>query len=224
MSFLRRLLEKSRLVVLQAPTPPPPPATPAPTSALPLERRQVRLAELLREERERRVREAQARIEAGLGLKADPAQVFKVAGVNDPAHGWSVDAVVRFLDKPELRDKEPAERQRLLLTDIAIKQVPPEDVIADARRRDEALDAYGRFVEKNVAGAAGELDKQIEELSQRIAELQAERAAIAEKKAGLLDARRTWRRQKRALEEAWTAALRYLTTEVVVSVDEPPKE
>ena len=134
---LTTILAKMGLVV----TVPAAPATPAAPGAK-LVTRVVTLEELRRKAREVKDADFQELVRSGLGLEASFEQVYAAAKVARPGHGWDVDRVLARLADPRVQALAPAKVREQLAIDLADALAPPEDVLADAQRRDEALDRY----------------------------------------------------------------------------------
>ncbi|MBM3464706.1 MAG: hypothetical protein FJX76_21625 [Armatimonadetes bacterium] len=110
------------------------PAAEAPTVDLPpLEKRVLKLADMRREADAAREREE----EAALGLDVSLEKIYEEAGIATPAHGLTGDALVE-----NIRGKSDSDARADLLIVLTEKNAPREEVLEDARRRDEALDRH----------------------------------------------------------------------------------
>lgn len=200
MSFLFKILEKSGLYVATA-------ANVAPGQKPPAEvvitkTRVVSIRELAGGET--------ATVSGPKGFQATPEDVYAAAKITTPAHGMTAEKFRELAQKPAYRDMTPENRQKALLAELGAAGVPSEEVVADAVKKDQALDAYERFLTQRLADSK-------KDLGERRAKLQAELAAVeaAEKKAEAdFEA---WRKAKQAREKELAESLAPLMSDGKIS-------
>ncbi len=145
------------------------------------------------------------------GFQATPDDVYAAAKIKAPEHGMTVEKFSELAAKPLFRDMSPQNRQKALLAELATAGVPSEEVVADAVRKDQALDAYERFLVNRLAQSK-------KDFAATRAKLQADLAALegVEKKLELdFEA---WKKAKQAREKALADALTPLTSESKISL------
>ncbi len=228
MSFISRLLAKTGLIVIESPAVAGHDDVDHDARTRPiLEQRSLTLDELVRETRATNERQAEDLKTAATGLTVDLDAVLAAAGVTEPEHGWTVDRAADFVFDPERVHAGDTEQRRALTVQLAIERVPAEDIFRDAHARDDAADAYETFLRARVAELRidvreqrDRLDRELNELQQRLERLDGESEAI---EAALQD----WLRKKRERERRWASTLQLLTPpgapplyEVSVSDDE----
>lgn len=212
MSLVKRLLARAGLIVLETPPVPQKADTAAPTRPI-LKRRSLTLAELLAETQATHAqREAELQT-AAAGLTADFGAIFQAAGVSDPPHGWSIEKAAAFVRDPERAAKGRAEQRRALQAQLAIEQVPPEDVVRDATARDAAADAYEVFLRARVAELTDGLGVEQQRLEEERRQIDARLAAIADERKAIRGQFTRWCDDKRQRELAWAEALTCLAAD-----------
>jgi len=141
-------------------------------------------------------------------------QIYGSAGLASPGHGFTVDTLVEMMGAEELTGLDNATRAKVItgmLRRLPSGPVSLDDIVADAARRDQALDAFERFLadrvtraETEVAEANRLLQEEIDALVRRNSEvMEANRAQVESEKARL----ERWRERKRVEEERLYAAI-----------------
>lgn len=174
-------------------------------------RRSISLPELLAEDRTARAEREAALQSAAAGLTADVAQVYAAADVVDPPHGWTVDRAVEFAGERAAAGRE--EQRRALQVQLAIEQIPAEDLFRDAQARDRAIDAYEKFLKAKVAELRLDLDREDARLKRELEDLQGKIDRVDERRAVLNRTWDGWRQEKRTRERSWVEALTLLLAE-----------
>jgi len=105
------------------------------------------------------------------GFQASMMDVFAAAKLPAPEGGWTAERMLDLARKPLYREMSPENRQKAVLAELATHSVNPETVVLDAVRKDQALDAYERFLQKK-------LEETRREAESRRAALQKEIAAV----------------------------------------------
>lgn len=162
MSLLMSLLEKTGLVVASAKNVAPG-EHPKPQEVQITTARVVSIKDLMQP--------AGAVLSGPRGFKASPADVFAAAKLAPPENGWTVEKFRELAAKPLYRDMSPENRQKALLAELATNKVSSEQIVADAVRKDEALDAYERFL-------AQRLEQTRKEAEEKRRKLEAELKAV----------------------------------------------
>ena len=135
-------------------------------------------------------------------------QIYASAGLTSPGHGFTVDTLVEMMEAEELKGLDSPTRAKVItgmLRRLPSGPVSLDEIVADAARRDQALDAFERFLADRVAKADAEvaeanraLQAEIDEVVRRNSELmQANQGRVESEKARL----ERWRERKRAEEE-----------------------
>lgn len=200
MSFLMKMMEKAGLVVASAPD-----ATPGQkVSEIQITRtRVVSLREIVAPE--------VTQVSGPKGFKATPADVFVAAKLPPPANGWTIEKFRELAAKPLYRDMSPENRQKALLAELATNSADPAAIVADAVRKDEALDAYERFLTQRLAQTKKDAAAKKEKLIAEVAALETmEKATVAEFEA--------WRAAKVAKEKELAEALAPLMADGKISL------
>lgn len=164
----------------------------------------------------------------GAGIPDFP-HIYRVAGVTEPAHGFTAFKVLEILSSPDFADL-PAKAKAAALTGF-LKMNPGgpvalSAVIQDAVRRDQALDKFEEFLRGKLAERAGALEREnaklqaeIDELARRHRERMAENRRQLDAERARFDA---WLERKRAEEARLHAAIAPFVEENPVSHHGPP--
>lgn len=142
------------------------------------------------------------------------AEIYRAAGIVDPAHGFTAFKVLEFLASPELVQVEGRARAATLATFLRMNPagaVSIADVLEDAVKRDQALDQFERFLQTKLTDRAAAADREI-------ARFQAELDAAGRRLRDAIDAERRavdaariefedWRGEKRAEEQRLSDAV-----------------
>ena len=121
------------------------------------------------------------------------AEIYAEAGINDPQ--CSVDDLAKLMENPAIINQPMSVKVVAVNLALSAKGVGPDVPIADAVRRDRALDAYqsmlderARATEERNAALIQQLTKETEEyLKRKQAEMEALRAETAEAKSQSVD-------------------------------------
>jgi hypothetical protein len=150
-------------------------------------------------------------------------KIFDAAGVNVPAHGWTVARLKALLLTEPYRTQDRAAAQLVLLNTLQSAHAPAEDLVKEAMAQDQALDAFESFVCRKADDRHKTAERKISELDARIEALQNERAGLVERLQLEQENLRSWRRRKRAYERDLAAAVGYLTDRPVITTDDEIK-
>ena len=150
--------------------------------------------------------------DAGSGADIpDFAEVYRAAGLQEPAHGFTAFKVLEILSASEFADLAPKAKAAALAAFLKMNPagaVPIADVIQDAVRRDQALDQFEGFLRSKLAERVSRLDAENaalqEQIDQNRSTLEAERRRLD-----------TWLARKRSEE-------RRLADAVAPFVEKPP--
>jgi hypothetical protein len=97
--------------------------------------------------------------------------VFKAAGINAPAHGYSAYKVLEILSSPEFANLDSKAKAGALAGFLKMNPtgpVPIADVVQDAVRRDQALDKFEDFLRTKLKARTDEIEKQNRDLQAEI--------------------------------------------------------
>ena len=131
-------------------------------------------------------------------------EIYRAAGIVDPAHGFTAFKVLEFLGSPELAQLEGRARAAALTTFLKMNPagaVSIADVLEDAVRRDQALDQFETFLRTKLTDRAAGADREI-------ARLQAELDAAGKRYREAIDAERGAVDAARVEFDGWLEAKR----------------
>ena len=101
----------------------------------------------------------------------DFPSVFKAAGINDPAHGYSAYKVLEILSSPEFANLDSKAKAAALSGFLKMNPtgpVPISDVVQDAVRRDQALDKFEDFLRTKLKARTDQIEKENRDLQAEI--------------------------------------------------------
>lgn len=138
----------------------------------------------------------------------DFAAVYRAAGIEVPAHGYSAFKILEILESPDLAPLDAKAKAAALGGFLKMNPsgpVPLSDVIQDAVRRDQALDRFEEFLRGKLTTREAEAERQnaalqaeIDELSKKNREtMEANRRALEAERANL----ESWRGRKQEEEK-----------------------
>jgi hypothetical protein len=151
----------------------------------------------------------QAAAPAGGGLPDAPdfPGIYKASGVADPAHGFSAYKVLEMLSSSDFAALEPRAKAAALQGFLKFNPSGPvaiADVIQDAVKRDQALDAFEEFLRKKLDARRAELEKDSQRLQAEIDELTRKNREAIEANRQALETEKerfaTWQARKRIEE------------------------
>jgi hypothetical protein len=166
-------------------------------------------------------------------LSYDFDKVYEAARVAPPAHGWTIERVIKLLRTEQFKSMPPETVKQSLLGMLAAENVPAVDIVKDAIARDKAIDAF----ELHLRGKMKERQKQYQQqVENNRREIEALKAAMGDLDRQINEAETASRQEeidllnwldtaKRAKEEDLARAVTFLTAEPVISigrVDKPP--
>jgi hypothetical protein len=98
----------------------------------------------------------------------DFGAVYDEAGVGIPDHGYGVDKVAEMLQGKRLSSLSREVRATAVLAALEAAQVDVKDVIADAVKRDKALDAFEAAKERELQDLRAKNESRVRELRQEM--------------------------------------------------------
>jgi hypothetical protein len=135
-------------------------------------------------------------------------QVYASAGIQPPAHGFTVYRLIEMLEAEEFRGMDAATRARVIagmLRRLPTGAVEVGDIVRDAAARDRALDAFERFLADRVTRQLQDADEKNRVLQAQIEELTKANTALMEENRAAVEAERArlerWLVRKRAEED-----------------------
>lgn len=149
---------------------------------------------------------------AGMDIP-DFAMIYKAAGIQDPAHGYTAHKVLEILSSSDLANLDSRAKAAALAGFLRMNPtgpVPITDVVQDAVRRDQALDRFEDFLRTKLKARSEEKEKENARLQAEIDELvrknrdamEANRRALEEEEARLSRWQLTKKAEERRLFEA----------------------
>ncbi len=152
-------------------------------------------------------------------------QVYAVAKIGRPAHGFGLDRIAQMLADPRLAALDEAARAGAVAVLLESGGAKVEQVVEDAALRDRALDQFEGFLEQKVATLEADLAKDDERHHAEIERLiAARREAIERNAARILEKKKElarFRRVKRAEERRLFDVVRHFTSENPVTLSGP---
>jgi hypothetical protein len=131
-------------------------------------------------------------------------EIYRAAGIDAPAHGFTAFKVLEILDTPELAALDAKAKAGALAAFLKMNPagaVPIGDIVQDAVRRDQALDQFERFLQGKLTERATAADRDN-------AALQSELDELARRNRERMEANRRAVDAARERFEAWRAAKR----------------
>jgi hypothetical protein len=149
---------------------------------------------------------------AGMDIP-DFAMIYKAAGIQDPAHGYTAHKVLEILSSSDFANLDSRAKAAALAGFLRMNPtgpVPITDVVQDAVRRDQALDRFEDFLRTKLKARSEEKEKEnarlqaeIDELVRRNREaMDANRRALEDEEARLAKWQLTKKAEERKLFEA----------------------
>ena len=149
---------------------------------------------------------------AGMDIP-DFAMIYKAAGIQDPAHGYTAHKVLEILSSSDLANLDSRAKAAALAGFLRMNPtgpVPITDIVQDAVRRDQALDRFEDFLRTKLKARSEEKEKEnarlqaeIDELVRRNREaMDANRRALEDEEARLARWQLTKKTEERRLFEA----------------------
>jgi hypothetical protein len=154
---------------------------------------------------------------AGASAAIDLAEVYEAAKIAMPPHGYSVLKVAEMLRSEHLHALAPEVKRKSIMVALDAAGVKVTDIIEDAVRRDRALDAYERVLQKHLddlrAQVAAENQRLEDEISERVAELRARIDENIRKTTAEQDEFLAWRARKHQEEDTIAEAVSHFVAE-----------
>jgi len=155
-------------------------------------------------------------------------QVYASAGIQPPAHGFTVYRLIEMLEAEEFRGMDAATRARVIagmLRRLPTGAVEVGDIVRDAAARDRALDAFERFLADRVTRQLQDADEKNRVLQAQIEELTKANTALMEENRAAVEAERArlerWLVRKRAEEDRLFDAVQPFVEHNPISRKEP---
>jgi hypothetical protein len=147
----------------------------------------------------------------------DIAVVYESARIVPPAHGYTVLKVAEMVNSEHIRALPADVKRKSVLVALDAAGVKVAEIVEDAVRRDRALDAYERALEKHLEGlraqVAAENERIEKEIAQHLADLRARTAANRETVEREEREFRIWVARKHDEEEKIAHAVSYFVSE-----------
>lgn len=161
------------------------------------------------------------------GHEASFDDIYGAADIKPPAHGYSILKVSDMLNSEHIRAMPAEVKKGSIMVALDAAGVKIQEVIQDAIKRDQALDAFERVRLKSVDDlearktlenqkVQADLDKYVAEQK---AKLQANLDEVAKQKESFI----TWRKQKQAEEQRIADCVSYFVTDNPISTVTNPQ-
>jgi hypothetical protein len=135
-------------------------------------------------------------------------QIYSSAGIKGPEHGFTIDKLVEMMAADELKDLDDATRAKVItgmLRRLPGGPVSLGEIVRDAVQRDQALDAFERFLLDRVAKSERELGDANRALQAEIDQFVRDKTAMIQANQARVEAEKAklerWRVRKLAEEE-----------------------
>lgn len=149
---------------------------------------------------------------AGMDIP-DFAMIYRAAGIQDPAHGYTAHKVLEILSSSDFANLDSRAKAAALAGFLRMNPtgpVPITDIVQDAVRRDQALDRFEDFLRTKLKARSEEKEKENARLQAEIDELvrknreamESNRRALEEEEARLSRWQLTKKAEERRLFEA----------------------
>jgi hypothetical protein len=160
----------------------------------------------------------------------DFPDLYRAAGIPEPAHGFTALKVLEMLQSPDLAPLEPRAKAAAIAGFLRMNPggaVPIADVLRDAVRRDQALDRFEQFV-------AAKVEERRQAIEKQNAALQSELDAVVARHQEQMEANRRelaaaqahfaqWLERKRAEEARLAAAVEpFVDQNPITTTPAPP--
>lgn len=153
-------------------------------------------------------------------------QVYAVAKLGRPAHGFTLERIASMLADPRLAQLDERARAGAVAVLLEGAGVTVESIVEDAAARDQALDKFERFLEEKVDKVAADVAAENARLAEEVERLIArKREEMARNEARLVERRRElarFRRVKQAEEARLFEVVRPFTSDNPVTLSLPP--
>ena len=160
----------------------------------------------------------------------DPAtfeDIYNAADIKAPAHGYSILKVSDMLGSEHIRQMPADVKKGSILVALDAAGVKIQDIIQDAIRRDQALDAFERIRQKSVeeleARKVDENRKIQADLDKYVADQKARLQANLDQVAKQKESYNAWRIQKQLEEQRIADCVSYFVTDNPISTAANPR-
>lgn len=160
---------------------------------------------------------------------ADPtsfAEIYEAAEIRPPAHGYTILKVAEMLRSAHIRNMPREVKRSSLLVALEAAGARVEDVIQDAIRRDQALDAFERVQQRAAEQFEADKTQENERLQAELDRLAAEYRARIQANLDAIARERErffgWRLQKQEEERKIADAVSYFVSENPITTLGPP--
>jgi hypothetical protein len=147
----------------------------------------------------------------------DLGAVYDAAKIVPPAHGYTVLKVAEMLRSEHIRALPNDVKHKSVMVALDAAGVTVTEIVEDAVRRDRALDAYERVLQKALeelrAQTTAENQRTEEEITRRVSELRARIDENNKKAKSEQDDFLAWQRRKRQEEATIAEGVSYFVTE-----------
>jgi hypothetical protein len=144
--------------------------------------------------------------------------LFQAMKVPSYAHGWSAESVRKYIESNDIAGLAHEKKKETVLRALKENNVSLEDIVVDAVRRDEALDAYERFAEKKLQEKKSQHQAEIAGLESEIENCHAKIRSLREMQARDAEEFGRWISKKTAHEEELVRVVSLITNESKISV------
>jgi hypothetical protein len=166
-----------------------------------------------------RTDEVHALAEAPAELTVPFEKIYEAAGLTPLNAGWNIERLHRLLATAPFRDQPRESIQKRILDILASEKVAVEDLVKDAVSRDQALDAFGKSVERKMSDRISANEHALAQAKDRIEDLRKESARLEALIAADMGQWREWCRKKRSQEKELARAVGYLIDREVITTD-----
>lgn len=142
------------------------------TAPTKIETRSVTLQELTTQLQTENVR---ILAESPVELTINFERIFETAGIVRESIGWTIEHFNELLCSVPYRNMDTESLQAAVLEKLSCENVSAEEIIRDALAKDQALDAFEKFIEKKMKDRRSARQMRLMELERQIGILEQER-------------------------------------------------
>jgi hypothetical protein len=161
------------------------------------------------------------------GAKMTLADIYTAADIKPPVHGYTILKVSEMLNNPHIRQMPPEVKKGSIMVALEAAGVKVEEIIQDAIRRDQALDAFERFRVKTVQdleSRKSEENRKIQaEIDKYVADQKAKLQANLDEVAKQKESLESWRLEKQNEEQRIADCVSYFVTDNPISTVTRPR-
>lgn len=128
-------------------------------------------------------------------------KIFETAGIIGSSKKWTIERFCNLLSTAPYRDMDTDGLKKAVLETFAAENVSPEEIIKDALAKDQALDAFEKFIAKKMKQRASARQMRLMEVEKEIGSLQKEKERLQQDDSDEPLRLSEWQTRKQAYEK-----------------------